>query len=263
MSMLLPILRLAAEIVLFVVLLFYVLGPVLVRFTLKQPIAPAFQPVQLEGLPPEAQDFLSDAARRLAPLGFEPAQTCVLLQKDIGTILMLLVHREARDTAMATAMYVRITAGQDKLLKLLRKTYVEFCTEFSDDSELCTNNSPELGTFPQAPDKQVCQLPHVKDADALHGIHQEMLRRRKTQAAKVIPEPGRELEHLREGWARDLERQAERGYLVRSERQGVYRATWKGALLMTWKLLWPVSAVRRSRLRREAEAAARSVRELS
>jgi hypothetical protein len=34
------------------------------------------------------------------------------------------------------------------------------------------------------------------------------------------------------------------GYYYRDELAGVQRPTWKGAILMTWKLCWPVKPIR-------------------
>jgi hypothetical protein len=40
------------------------------------------------------------------------------------------------------------------------------------------------------------------------------------------------------------------GYYAIDEERGVVRPTWKGAVLITWRLLWPVKPMYRSRRRR-------------
>jgi hypothetical protein len=49
--------------------------------------------------------------------------------------------------------------------------------------------------------------------------------------------------------ARDNVHQARAGYWYLDPRDGRYRPTWRGAALMTWKLAWPVGAIRRARRR--------------
>ena len=51
----------------------------------------------------------------------------------------------------------------------------------------------------------------------------------------------------------------ESGYYYHDEEHRVYRLTWRGAILMTWKLLWPIKQIRAMLARREGRAiAARS-----
>ena len=59
---------------------------------------------------------------------------------------------------------------------------------------------------------------------------------------------------LRQAVLREMGAQREAGYVYVDPGTGAYRPTWKGAALMTWRLLWPMKTIARARLRRRASA---------
>ena len=62
-----------------------------------------------------------------------------------------------------------------------------------------------------------------------------------------------EVAEVEKSLARDYARQAEAGYFYLDEEADVYRPTWKGAYLMTWTFLWPISRLQKMRTKRDAE----------
>jgi len=68
-----------------------------------------------------------------------------------------------------------------------------------------------------------------------------------------LPAEERELEHFARSLG-DKTREIQCGYWYLEWSGARYRLTWKGAVLTTWKLLWPVVAVRRALYRRRASA---------
>lgn len=252
MGSLLPIVVGAVTVLVFGTAVLYLGGPLAIRFLLRQPAEPEFLPVAIDGLPGEVSGFLKRTAERLAPHGFASAATVAMQpQKNMTAIVTLFVNRPAGDAAAAIAVYAQMGAGA-QVGDVVPKTHVEFCTEFSDGGEICTNNSSELSALKKLSEKQIFQFPDVRGADLLYRIHCEMVRRHAPEAQKSLPAPGQEVAHLRASWTKDLERQADVGYMQLDAAGGVYRPTLPGAFLMTWKLLPPVSWIRRLRMKREA-----------
>jgi len=54
-----------------------------------------------------------------------------------------------------------------------------------------------------------------------------------------------------ESMTADFDRQVKAGRFYLNDRANVYRPTWKGTCLMTWKFLFPVSVILRWRIKAE------------
>jgi hypothetical protein len=55
--------------------------------------------------------------------------------------------------------------------KAMEICYVELCTEFSGQNELCTNNSTQLQAFIKTPAEKMLQFPKMKDLKILFKLH--------------------------------------------------------------------------------------------
>jgi hypothetical protein len=60
--------------------------------------------------------------------------------------------------------------------------------------------------------------------------------------------------YLIEGRERILAHHVATGYYYLDEARDIYRPTWKGAVLMTWRLLWPIRPLYRAWRRRPTHA---------
>src|SRR4029077_19945672 len=104
------------------------------------------------------------------------------------------------------------------------------------------------------------QLPEIEGPRRLYEIHQATIAAFGHDAVirkPVIDDPAT---FLRTNFHNDVAKFAESGYYYLNAKRGVYRLTWKGAILMSFKILWPFNWVRE--LRRRGQAA-RLLRELS
>src|SRR5712692_11607489 len=94
---------------LFVLLLPYVVGPLLIRRTLKLSAEPRLIPFALDhpSLPPEVARDFDTVTEQLRPAGFEPVAGLALPGQvpNVRSILLLLANRTARDAALVSAMY--------------------------------------------------------------------------------------------------------------------------------------------------------------
>ena len=219
----------------------YVLGPVLVKLTLKQAARPQFKPLP-EGRLPEAIDsFFHDASRLLQLEGFErEARFAYRGTKQLTNLLELYLDPQSGDRAIVVAMY----AGAPDF-RQLKSRHVEISARFADDTVFNTGNSAVLGSFGRVPSVHTHHFPAIEDPVRLLNIH----RAHKVSLGYVQraepPTGETPSEWMQASVLRELTRQLGTGYLRLSADADHYVPTWKGALLMTWKLCWPVKALRR------------------
>lgn len=132
--------------------------------------------------------------------------------------------------------------------------YVEFCTEFFDGMEICTSNSSQLQGFIKTPCKKVFQFPMlIKNIDALYEAHNYLKNLHFGNKNITINGIGKERKYLESNLTKDFAQQAELGFYYLNCENTKYRPTWKGAILMTWKQIWPIGLIQRIILRKKAE----------
>lgn len=236
----------------------YGLGPLLIYFTLRLRMPPEVVPFdpRESPLPEGIRPHFHAAHEQLTRHTFELVGTMILpsLMPNVKSILALYVNRTVGDMAMTTF----IVATNN--LTELKTSYVEFVTRYSDESVVQTNNSRELSSFPSRPDEQTFQFWDIADIARLYGVHRQIVERFGGAARPIIPLDteyrGDAVAYVGQGvLERTFERQLDTGYLRRVP-EG-FAPTIKGAVLMTWKELWPWKALRRKQRKTRSQAAAR------
>jgi hypothetical protein len=160
-------------------------------------------------------------------------------------IVTSVLRRDGGDAACAAALYTK--SGGTRL------RYLELFTRFAGGETIATNNSRQPRVWAPARGRRVEQFPGVREPALLYRIHQARLADAPA-APREDPFAGGDVAAvLRQGMLREITAQLEAGYVYVDPR-GAYRPTWKGAVLMTWRLLWPMKAIARARLRRRATA---------
>src|SRR5215203_6120999 len=124
-------------------------------------------------------------------------------------------------------------------------------TEFEDGPEIDTNNAPLPAILSPVLQKQVHSLPGIDDAATLYKVHR-YLTSDVRGPVKPLPSKYRIAESMEIESVRTLRRQVEAGYFYLDKSRGTYRPTAVGAVLMSWKLLWPVGMIRAALMRRNA-----------
>jgi hypothetical protein len=216
-------------------LLPFVAAPLWMRSRHRQAADPVYAPDD-DTLPPAAKRI----AAGLRELGFEDRGTW---RHDGSTLatgrLILLEHPRTLDAAKVLV----VTTGNRTSISLV------FQTRFEDGDEAVTANTRVIAGFPAPPGVTVAWVPDVRDVASLHRVH-EQFRDALGGARKRVgigPDPAA---FLRDGSARVQANWVATGYYAPDEVRGVLRPTWKGAVLITWRLLWPVKPLYRARRRR-------------
>ncbi|MBI1901114.1 MAG: hypothetical protein HYS13_08395 [Planctomycetia bacterium] len=234
----------------------YILLPLFIRSTFRQPAQPqlvAFDPNHPQ-LPAEVVGHFVRVRQALEPSGFETVAGLFLPGPlpNVRAVILLLVNRAAGDAAIATAIYADELEGTR-----LQAAYVEFVTRFRDRTFVQTNNSPEISSFADKRDKgTTVQFPMVADAGRLYRLHRALADRHAGGSGRTLPLyeqfNGDAVAYMTSAITDELEDASSMGYLYRTG-DGTYRATWGGAFRMTWKELWPQKPLRRRRRQRKAE----------
>jgi hypothetical protein len=230
------------------------IAPISVRRQVWKARQPRFDRLPRVSLPEEVARQVTPQADRLQALGFELVGYAVRTDQCGGAIahLALLVDRAEGHLA----------AVESVALGEVRRTYVEFCSELADSVELNTSNGDGVGCEPSHPGARSYAFPGLRDLERLYRLHRRLVQQAAHGRPSRRPAAGAEFDELVRGMERENARQASSGYWYLDASDARYRPTWKGAVLMTWKLTWPIGTLRRllrrlqaAGLRRRLEAA--------
>ena len=233
-----------------VLLLPYWLGPIVVWLTQRWSVRPDYEPFD-----PIRHRFDADlmtgferSRDALMADGFASVADFVFPQRRVRTRVGLFVDRAKGDLALAVAMQSTASAR-------IAACYVEFPARFRDGRSVSVKNSSQVGAFRSPSLRTVVQFPDVRDPVRLRRVQAAFLQRYFTTAERVPFEheddPAR---FLVEGMVRELSEQVEAGTWWRDDVAQVFRPTFRGAWLATWRLLPPFVTIRRMRVRRRAAA---------
>jgi hypothetical protein len=227
----------------------YWLGPLLIRLRSRYGPGVTFVPCERADarLPGWVTRYLDETVEALAPVGFGDVGRFRQAEWSPNVIIITVVLRHPRgDAAYAAAMYTK-TGGT-------RLRYLEFVTRFAGGETIATNNSRQPRVWAPVRQRRVEQFPGVREPALLYRIHEARVADA-GDAPREDPLATGDVEGtLRQAVLREMGAQREAGYVYVDPGTGAYRPTWKGAALMTWRLLWPMKTIARARLRRRASA---------
>jgi hypothetical protein len=214
----------------------YVLGPLAVHWTYRFAARCRPSEISLGALPEAIAVLYAKRIPGIQELGFELAGCfdCGSLAPDTHSYVAYFYNRRTNDYANLSALVSPKGVA----------SYLEFSTRFANGLVLETNTNRVLPLSPANPDNKVFRFPEIQDARTLLQTHRQIVEK---YAAGLRPqaEPrGAEIAR----YVRVVEnygpRHSQIGYMRLGEDSESYTLTWKGAFLMTWRRLWPVSFVR-------------------
>ena len=144
----------------------------------------------------------------------------------------------------------------------MRKTVsaIEFTSEFADRPKLLSVNRRYLSPLPPNRARvESISFPQIRNAHRLFEIHQARLALFAANATKLQPRTEDPAEFLRQSVRDYTATLPECGCYYLDRTSGIYRPTWKGAILMSWKNQWWARPIRTLLARQQA---ARLLREL-
>jgi len=220
---------------------------------------PQFEPRYPESMPPRVRHRFADEVPKLEAVGFSVVAYLYHegLQKsheqDSAVYMALLRNDETGDFAQLTELFVQFKHISNVV------GYAAFATELPGGACISTSNTRTLSVFKPDPLRRDHKFPNVSDLRFLYRIHRALVGRDAPGRKGLLPSPGMEVPHMCESESRALMRQVECGYFYLDESRGMCRHTWKGALLMTGKLMYGVRDVRAALRDRRASKTLKSL----
>jgi hypothetical protein len=214
----------------------FVAGPLRMHRRSWHPVEPDFVPDDESALPPEAREV----AAELRALGFTDRGTWRHVGSPLATSrVAVLEHPGTLDAAQVIA----VAAGSRRTVALA------FNTRFAGGEKVVTSNARVTVGLPQPPDLTGAWLPDVRDPEDLFIVHAQF--RDALGAGRRLALGPDVAGVLRAEAAATVAAWVAAGYYrpdPADERK--LRPTWKGAVLVTWRLLWPIKPLYRARRRR-------------
>lgn len=237
---------------------FYLLIPWLIFATQRMTGDPKIVLFDPEKSPPPetVARYLEETGETLLGLGFEP-QPCIALpdpMPNVRSISQLWIHPQRRDAALISAIFASNQGGGNSM----QTYYAEFLSRFEseDVSLIQTNNADMVNAFAEIPGELTFRFPMVKLLSRLDRLHRRLVELHAPSGRKFVSLTDRhhgDMSAYIRGVLVDSYRQQEgTGYLVYDEARNSWRPTVKGAYLMTWSQLWPMSMILKTRIHARA-----------
>jgi hypothetical protein len=220
----------------------------------NQPAYPQFDPRSPESMPPAARQRFERDVPRLEALGFDVvaylhhSNLPKAEDRRAEVCLVLLRNEETGDLAQLAQIFVQVKHVNSSV------GYATFVAELPGAAAVITSNSPNLGVFKPDPRRRGHLFTGLEDLRRLFRVHRALVERDAPGRKGILPSPGMEIPHLCDAESKAMRRQVECGYLYLDEASGMCRHTWKGALVMTGKLMYGVKDVRAALVRSRARA---------
>ncbi|MDM8548507.1 hypothetical protein QUF72_00615 [Desulfobacterales bacterium HSG2] len=211
----------------------FIVIPIIARFKIRMPRDSGLLLMDTAYLPKYVAQLLSQVTYVLKSLGFEAVADVFEPEHEPAmstTYFRLFVNQTEKDMAVTI-----ISLGNSGQEKRVTNAYVEFCTHFSTDNKISTNNNGMPPVFKDVPESRIFRFPGEQDMGTLYNIHQQKVSEFIGEAENRLPREGGELDYLRDSLIREMDLQLKTGYLYFDESADAYRPTWKGAFLMMWK----------------------------
>lgn len=215
----------------------HVIGPALVRYTMRFAAHCNPNAVGIDELPQEVAALFRSRIPELANMGFESVgcYDCGKLTNDTHSYVAYFYNRPTNDFAS-----VNVLVTPEKMA-----SYLEFSTSFTNGLTLETNTNITLPLTPQDPAARVFRFLKITKAQELYRIHRRLIEKYAAGLWPQIEPSGKELQRYLRVIENYGPRHARIGYMQLTDDGKWYRLTWKGATLMTWRGLWPTSILRK------------------
>ncbi|WP_339908141.1 hypothetical protein [Symmachiella dynata] len=234
----------------------YLLLPLVIKATQKfraDPSLDIFDP-EITPIPQAAVEFFESTAREMEQVGFSIVEYVLVpdMVPDVISVVMLFENPMEQDQAIAAVIW-GFTEQEDAKKIYIRNDHVEFSTEFDDGSEIGTTNNTVEGAFAPVSHKTLLQFSDIKRPSRLYRVHQRAVEELAAGKKKRRLPPTEQLvEQLKQDLIKEFYDQIATGFLYLDSTQQYYLPTFKGAYLICWKQMWPITSVRRAIRRRRA-----------
>jgi hypothetical protein len=215
----------------------YLLSPLAVHWTFRFASRCDLAEVSLENLPQQIASLLSERIPEIQELGFALTGCfdCGALAGETHSYVAYFCNHRTNEFANVSVL---VSPTQTH-------SYVEFSTRFTNGQAVETNTNDVLPLTPLDANTRVFRFPEILDATTLLQTHRQLVEKYAVGLWPQAEPRGGEILRLVRVIENYGPRHSQIGYMRLADDRRSYRLTWKGAFLMTWRGMWPVSLVRR------------------
>jgi len=209
----------------------YLLGPTMVYFSQKLPDKYRFKLIDPSSFLSERGDIFNKLHEQILANEFRYVGSSEL-QMSNSSIYFSIYYSEER-TLTCTLMTAH--AAHHNAM-----TQIEFTQLYTDGSALNVNNNAIFSAYPDWDTKECYRFPDINDFNSLLGAMDKIIKALKSDSAPLEIRQGKEFEVIESHLNYELERLIDIGWVSPVTVNGEHRFTVLGALLMTWKMCWPI-----------------------
>ena len=221
-----------------------IIAPIILRPRLEQSAEPNLVPIDADDpaiLPDENAAFGAVAAQ-LEPLGFQVVGRYGATYPRTGVSATITLFRK-RDTGNIASL---MTAKGRASVVSSAARHLTFSSVFDDGTEVHTSNRRMVMPFPRlGPPIYSRAFPSVVEAADLYAVHRAHVDERMLFARQIDPIGNDPYSYQVRIETRFRNHLVSSGYYEQIPSRRTMRPTWKGAYLITFKSMWPVTSIRK------------------
>ena len=208
----------------------YSAGPVLVYFNQKFPREFKFKLLDPEAFLRDRSDLFRELHNTILKNNFDYIGSSELAQNN--AIMYFSIYNDYDLKLSCT-----LSSAHSKPMKSIQ---IEFTQMYKDESVMNISNNPIFEVYPKN-DKKLCfRFPHINDFDQLLHTAKILTSAIGSKKTPVSFERGCEFATIESLLTKELDFLVSKGFISSKIENEERRLTPKGAILMTWKLCWPV-----------------------
>jgi hypothetical protein len=230
-----------------------IVGPLVVKATFRYAAKVDPVKVPLEAVPDAVRAAINRWSTQIQALGFSSVGVYNMgaLASNTQSFLAYFVNRSAGDFANVSVV----------LSGAVTKSYFEFSSSFTNGLTLDTNINRIVSIGSTPPDILIFRFPSIASPSLLYQVHRALLQKHASFLRPQLPPEGEEATRIVKQLGRYGPCQAGAGLMHLAPGATHYTLTWKGALLMTWKSVWPTPLIRRTLYGMRMQKVLRSLQE--
>ena len=211
----------------------FIIGPILVWRSLKVPENYKFNILNSEEFLEERTPTFTQLHEKILNNNYKYIGSSTILE-DKSSVYFSVYNNNDKKLActLATATGAPVSTTQ-----------IEFTQIFTDGSLLCVSNSETVSPYPNHAFKLTYRYPKINDFNSLSEITDKLIFNNKGSKTKKSLTSNSEFIEIERYLNLELKDNIDKGFISTNIYNGIRRLTIKGAILMTWKMVWPIKQV--------------------
>lgn len=209
----------------------YFLGPTMVYFNQKLPIKYRFKILDSENFLKERGAIFCNLHEQIISSGFRYVGSSELNMSHSALYFSIYFSEELKLTCTL------MTAHAAHNVPI---TQIEFTQIYANGTLFGVSNNGIFGVYPKWSIKDGYRFPSVNDFNKLLTITYKLISRYKSDCSPIALEPGSEFQTIENHLNDEVQHLIEVGWVSSKQHGNNYHLTIKGAVIMTWKLCWPI-----------------------